>query len=176
MGHLVVGYAKLYTRGFAPHHSLSVEATYQNTLGGFQSKNVLSDLSFKSTRLLPRGFSSYEISNKHYMATALNYHMPVWYPEAGIRGTVYFKRVRLNTGLDYASFYNPTFDIITGNVLKNRQHIGSYGIDLGVDFNILAMPEAATISAKFSLYRRVVSLAPLHSGKFYYSFSVGLPF
>ena len=176
MGHLVVGYAKLYTRGFAPHHSFSVEATYQNTLGGFQSKNVLSDLSFKSTRLLPRGFSSYEISNKHYMATALNYHMPVWYPEAGIRGTVYFKRVRLNTGLDYASFYNPTFDIITGNVLKNRQHIGSYGIDLGVDFNVLAMPEAATISAKFSLYRRVVSLAPLHSGKFYYSFSVGLPF
>lgn len=176
MGHLVVGYTKLYTRGFYPHHSFSIEASYQNTFGGFQSKDVLSDLSFKSTRLLPRGFSSYEITNKHYVATALNYHMPIWYPEAGVRGIVYFKRVRLNTGLDLASFYHPTFDIITGDVLKNRQHIGSYGIDLGVDFNILAMPEAATISAKFSLYRRVVSLNPLHSGKFYYSFSIGLPF
>ncbi len=176
MGHLVVGYAKLYTRGFYPHHSFSIEATYQNTFGGFQSKDVLSELSFKSTRLLPRGFSSYEIANKNYVATALNYHMPIWYPEAGIRGTIYVKRVRLNTGLDFASFYNPTFDIMTGDVLKHRQHIGSCGIDLGVDFNVLAMPEAATISAKFSLYRRVVSLSPLRGGKFYYSFSIGLPF
>ena len=176
MGHLVVGYAKVYTRGLFPHHSFSFEATYQNSFGGFHSKDVLSELSFKSTRLLPRGFSSYEIANKNYVATALNYHMPIWYPEMGIRGTIYFKRVRLNTGLDFASFYKPTFDYHTGDVLKSRQHIGSYGIDLGVDFNVLAMPEAATISAKFSLYRRVVSLSPLQGGKFYYSFSIGLPF
>lgn len=176
MGHLVVGYTKLYTRGLYPHHSFSFEATYQNSFGGFQSKDVLSELSFKSTRLLPRGFSSQEIVNKHYVATAFNYHMPICYPETGIRGLIYFKRLRLNTGLDFASFYNPTFDIKTGDVLKTRQHIGAYGIDLGADFTVLAMPEAATISAKFSLYRRVVSLTPFRGGKFYYSFSIGLPF
>jgi hypothetical protein len=110
------------------------------------------------------------------VATALNYQLPVWYPEMGFRGSIYFKRLRLNTGLDYASFYNPTFNLATGEVIESRQHIGAYGIDLGIDFNVLAMPEAATISASFSLYRRVVSINPFRGGKFYYSFMTGLPF
>ena len=156
--------------------SLSIEASYQNSFGGFQSKYVLSNLSFTSTRLVPRGFSANEIKNKHYVATALNYQLPLCYPEAGIRGLIYFKRIRLNTGLDFASFYNPKFHPITGDIVERRQHIGAYGIDFGFDFNVLAMPEAATISAKFSLYRRVVSLYPFKGGKYYYSFSIGLPF
>ena len=176
MGHLLVTYGKIYTRGLFPHHSFSMEASYQNSFGGFQSKYVLSNLSFTSTRLLPRGFSSNEIQNKHYVATALNYQMPVCYPEMGIRGLIYFKRIRLNTGLDFASFYNPKFHPVTGDIVEKRQHIGAYGIDLGFDFNVIAMPEAATISAKLSLYRRVVSLDPFRGGKYYYSFSIGLPF
>ena len=175
MGHLLVGYGKVYTRGFAPHHSLSFEASYQNSFGGFQSKYVLSNLSFSSTRLLPRGFSSNEIVNKHYVATALNYQLPVCYPEMGIRGSIYLKRIRLNMGLDAASFYDPKFHPVTGDIVVRRRHIGSYGIDFGFDFNVLAMPEAATISAKFSLYRRM-ALHPYMGGRYYYSFSVGLPF
>lgn len=175
MGHLLVTYGKLYTRGLAPHHSLCVEASYQNSFGGFQSKEVLSNLSFSSTRLLPRGWSSREIVNKHYVATALNYQLPVCYPEMGIRGLIYFKRIRLNAGLDAASFYSPKFHPVTGDIIEKRYHIGSYGLDFGFDFNVIAMPEAATISAKFSLYRRM-SLNPYHGGRFYYSFSVGLPF
>lgn len=175
MGHLVVLYGKLYTPGIAKHHSLSVEASYQNSLGGFQSEDILSELSFKSTRLLPRGFSSYEITNNHYMATALNYHMPVCYPERGIRGIVYFKRMRLNMGVDYACFKRQMFQAETGNVVEFRHHIGSYGFDLGVDFNVIAMPEAATISAQFSLYRRV-ALQPFTKGDLYYSVQIGLPF
>jgi hypothetical protein len=175
MGHLLVGYGKVYTRGFAPHHSFSFEASYQNSFGGFQSKYVLSNLSFSSTRLLPRGFSSNEIKNKHYVAAALNYHMPVCYPEWGLRGIIYFKRIRLNTGLDYASFVDPKFHPLTGKIVERRYHIGSYGIDFGFDFNVIAMPEAATISAKFSLYRRM-ALHPFVGGKYYYSLSVGLPF
>lgn len=176
MGHLLVGYGKIYTRGLFLHHSLTLEASYQNSFGGFHSDYLLSNLSFKSTKLLPRGFSSNEIVNKHYVATAINYQLPLCYPEMGIRGLIYFKRIRLNTGLDYASFYSPKFHPLTGSIIENRQHIGAYGIDLGFDFNVIAMPEAATISAKFSLYRRVVSFAPFVGGKFYYSFSVGLPF
>ena len=176
MGHLLVAYGKIYTRGLFPHHAFTFEATYQNSFGGFQSDNLLSNLSFKSTKLLPRGFSSNEIVNKHYVATALNYQMPVCYPEMGIRGLIYFKRIRLNTGLDFASYYNPKFHPLTGNIVEKRQHIGAYGIDLGFDFNVIAMPEAATISAKLSLYRRVVSLYPFKGGKYYYSFSIGLPF
>lgn len=175
MGHLMVLYGKLYTPGIAKHHSLSMEASYQNSFGGFHSRNVLSDLSFRSTRLVPRGYSSYEISNNHYVATAFNYHMPVCYPEMGIRGIIYFKRLRLNLGADYASFIRSAFHAQTGEIVNLRRHIGSYGIDLGVDFNIIAMPESATISAKFSLYRRV-SFDPYTEGQRFYSISLGLPF
>jgi hypothetical protein len=59
--------------------------------------------------------------------------------------------------------------------MEFRKHIGSYGLDLGVDFNVLAMPEAATISAKFSLYRRV-AFDPYREGHIYYSVQIGLPF
>ena len=175
MGHLMVLYGKLYTPGFAKHHSLSVAASYQTSLGGFQSDLVLSGLSFKSTRLLPRGFSSYDIQNDNYVATSFDYQLPVWYPDGGWPGYIYFKRLRVNVGFDYAS-YNITDGITPeGKFLKSRHHIGSAGIDLGVDFNILSMPDAATISMTFSLYQKM-ALAPFERGKLFFGFGLGLPF
>ena len=173
-GHLVVFYGKLYTPGFASHHSLSIAAAYQTSVGGFQSDMVLSSLSFKSSRLIPRGYTSYDIENNNYVATSLNYHMPV-YPDGGIRGVIYFKRVRLNLGGDYASFERMVVNPVDGSLHKQRKHIGSFGIDIGVDFNPFVMPDAATISATFSLYRKM-ELIPFKDGKFYFSFGLGLPF
>lgn len=175
MGHLMVLYGKLYTPGFAKHHSLSLAASYQTSLGGFQSDVVLSGLSFKSTRLLPRGFSSYEIQNDNYIATSLNYALPVWYPDGGWPGVVYFKRLRVNVGVDYASFDKPKGVNDEGKFFMNRNYIGSAGVDLGVDFNIVSMPDAATISATFSLYKKM-SFAPFQDKKWYFSFGLGLPF
>lgn len=174
-GHLVVLYGKLYTPGFAKHHSLSLAASYQTSIGGFQSKTVLSGLAYKSTRLIPRGFSSYDISSDHYLATSLNYQLPVWYPDGGWEGVIYFKRLRLNIGGDFASFSNRSFTKEEGDIIAYRKRIGSVGIDLGVDFNLFAMPNSATVSATFSLYRKMV-FAPTKSGKMYFSFGLGLPF
>ena len=174
MGHLMVLYGKLYTPGFAKHHSLSLAASYQTSLGGFQSDLVLSSLSFKSTRLVPRGYSSYEIENKDYVATSLNYQMPVWYPDGGWPGIVFFKRLRVNVGGDYASFRSPVL-LEDGTIGDKRKHIGSVGMDLGVDFNIVSMPDAATISATFSLYKKM-AFAPFQEGKWHFSFGLGLPF
>lgn len=174
-GHLVVAYGKLYTPGFAKHHSLSVAASYQTSIGGFQSKAVLSSLAYKSTRLVPRGFSSYDISNDHYLATSVNYQLPIWYPDGGWEGVIYFKRLRLNVGADYASFRNRAFSKDEGDIINYRKRIGSVGIDLGVDFNLFALPNSATVSATFSLYRKMV-YSPTKSGKMYFSFGLGLPF
>ena len=174
-GHLVVLYGKLYTPGFARHHSLTAEVSYQTSLGGFQSDMVLSGLSLKSTRLLPRGFSSYDISNDNYLALSLNYQLPVWYPDGGIKGVIYFKRLRLNIGGDYASYRRVDGFDSEGSLIKQRSHIGSYGIDLGVDFNLFGMPDSATISATLSLYRKA-SYNPDIDGKFHFSFGIGLPF
>lgn len=78
-------------------------------------------------------------------------------------------------GFDYAS-YNITDGITPeGKFLKSRHHIGSAGIDLGVDFNILSMPDAATISMTFSLYQKM-ALAPFERGKLFFGFGLGLPF
>ena len=174
-GHLIVLYGKLYTPGFAPHHSLSAAVSFQTSMGGFHSDMVLSGLTFKSTRLVPRGYSSYDIANNHYVASSLNYQLPVWYPDGGIKGVIFFKRLRLNVGVDYASFFKASGFDDEGTVIERRRHIGSYGLDLGVDFNLFTMPEAATMSATLSLYR-TVSFNPLQDGKFYISFGLGLPF
>lgn len=174
-GHLIVFYGKLYTPGFAKHHSLSVAASYQTSLGGFQSDMVLSSLTFKSSRLIPRGYTTYDITNNDYVATSLNYQAPIWYPDGGIRGIVFFKRLRLNAGADYASFERRVVNAADGSIVDQRRHIGSFGLDLGLDFNLFAMPESATISATFSLYRKM-EFAPFKDDKFYFSFGLGLPF
>ena len=155
--------------------SLSVAASYQTSIGGFQSKAVLSSLAYKSTRLVPRGFSSYDISNDHYLATSINYQLPIWYPDGGWEGVIYFKRLRLNIGADYASFRNRAFSKGEGDIINYRKRIGSVGLDLGVDFNLFALPNSATVSATFSLYRKMV-YSPTKSGKMYFSFGLGLPF
>ena len=176
-GQLVVGYAKLYTPGFARHHSLSIAASYQTSLGGFQSPTVFSGLAFKSTRLLPRGFSSYHIENDHYVATSLNYQLPLWYPDGGWRGVIYFKRLRLNLGGDYASFRKLHGFDTEGLVVKRRRHIWSYGGDLSVDFNLFGMPDSATLSATLSVY--VKGSSPTDHAttrKPYISFGLGMPF
>ena len=174
-GHLLVLYAKLFTPGFAPHHSLSLAASYQTSLGGFHSDMVLSNLTFKSTRLIPRGYSSYDIVNNHYLATSVNYQLPVWYPDGGWSGVIYFKRLRLNVGADYASFLNKAFVKDEGDIINMRKHIGSVGVDLGVDFNLFSMPDSATISLTLSLYKKM-AFAPFSEGKFHFGFGLGLPF
>lgn len=173
-GHLAVLYGKLYTPGFAKHHSLSLAATFQTSIGGFHSDMMLSDLAFKSTKLLPRGFSSYDIENKNYVATSLNYQLPVWYPDNGWAGVIYFKRIRLNLGGDYASFERPRFNT-EGSIVKRRETIWAYGGDIVVDFNIFTMPAAATITATLSLYAKGSNVT-LKNNKPYIAFGLGLPF
>ena len=154
--HLVSVYGKAYFPGVAKHHSLSLEAVYQTSLKGFDRVDALSNLAFHSGRLVPRGFYTSEIENRNYVATSLNYALPIWYPDLGC-AVIQFKRVRLNLGFDFASFYNkyPFVDKETGGVLTDieRVHLFSYGGDLSVDFNLFRMPDAATTSFTLSIYQ-----------------------
>jgi hypothetical protein len=81
----------------------------------------------------------------------------------------------VNVGVDYASFDKPKGVNDEGKFFMNRNYIGSAGVELGVDFNIVSMPDAATISATFSLYKKM-SFAPFQDKKWYFSFGLGLPF
>ena len=97
---LVSAYARIYTPGFFRHNSLSVAAAYQTSVGGYRFPSGLRFLGYKSTRLLPRGFSSSDISSNNYLAGSVDYQFPLCYPEGGISGVIYFKRIRLNVGAD----------------------------------------------------------------------------
>ena len=171
--HLVSIYAKGFFPGVAKHHSLSLAAVYQTSLRGFDRQDALSNLAFHSGRLVPRGFYTSEIDNRNYVATSLNYALPVWYPDLG-GSLIFFKRVRINLGFDYASF-NQKFAVVdrpTGNVFTQtvRKNIFSYGGDISLDFNLFHMPEAGTTSLTLSIYQ------PHGKQRPFVSVGFGLPF
>ena len=171
--HLVSVYGKAYLPGVAKHHSLSLAAVYQTSIKGFDRENALSNLAFHSGRLVPRGFYMSEIDNRNYVATSLNYALPVWYPDLG-GSLIFFKRVRINLGFDYASFdfKRPIVDKVTGVVstVINRQHLFSYGGDISIDFNLFHMPDAGTTSLTLSIYQPHGKKKPFITAGF------GLPF
>ena len=172
--HLISTYAKGYLPGFAPHNSITIEGLYQTSLGGFDSDHMVSNMAFSSSRLIPKGFYSHEIDNYNYVATAFNYSLPVWYPEGGIPGFLYFKRVRLNAGFYYASFDQRYFllsdDKWVANVRKRRKHIFSYGGDVSFDVNLFRMPASATTALTLSIYK------PHGKKGMFISAGLGLPF
>ena len=155
--HLISTYGKFYFPGVVSHHSLSIAVAYQTSLKGFNHENALSNLAFHSGRLVPRGFYASEIENNNYVATSLNYALPIWYPDGGFGPVIHFKRLRLNLGFDYASFGDKTMCIntATGEVLSKTisRHLFSYGGDISVDFNLFRMPDAATTSFTLSIYQ-----------------------
>ena len=165
---LLALYAKVYTPGFVRHNSLTLAMAYQTSFGGFESDDALSALSFKSARLLPRGFNLTQIENQNYLATSLNYQLPICYPDGGWRGVVYFKRIRLNAGFDYAQFERRRFHE-DGAVHREWQQINSWGGDIILDCNFLGQPASATTALKLSLYKP-------SEGSLYFAAGVELPF
>ncbi|MFR9660465.1 MAG: hypothetical protein SNF60_00155 [Rikenellaceae bacterium] len=132
---LISTLATIYTPGFAPHNSLSLSLCYQTSMDGC--------LKFQSAALTPHGVDSYDIINDNYIATSLKYQLPIWYPDGGISQILYFKRIRLALGADYAQF----------NSGDSTQRLYSYGGNLTFDFNIFRTPSASTCAISLSLYQ-----------------------
>ena len=160
---LISLYGQAYLPGIAPHHSVRVAANYQTSIGGYKFPAGYAPLSYKSTRLIPRGFSSADIVSNNYTAAAFDYQLPVWYPEGGIGSVIYFKRIRLNLGGDYAQFRRP------GRGGMEWRRIWSAGADIVLDINAFRQPASATSTVKLSFYRP-------SKGDFWFGASVGLPF
>lgn len=156
-------YVQGYLPGAAPHHSLRLAAAYQTSIGGYRYPTGYAPLSYRSSRLIPRGFSSSQILSNDYTAFSLDYQLPLCYPDGGIGSVLYFKRIRLNVGGSYAFF----FDYAARGRL--RREIWSAGGDLIVDLNLFRQPASATSSVKLSLYRP-------SSGGVWWTVGVGLPF
>ena len=152
-------YGRFYLPGITRPHSLMVALNYQTSLGGFQTPNGQAMLTYKSTRLIPQGYSAGAIRSDNYFATSIHYQLPIWYPEGGIPSVIFFRRLRLNVGFDYAHY----------RVGHDWMHLHAYGGDLLVDFNLFRQPDSATSTLKFSLYK------PKH-GSLWFGAGIGLPF
>lgn len=160
---LISLYGRIYTPGFFAHNSLSVAVAYQTSLGGYKSPSGKTFLSYKSTRLLPRGMSSSDIRSDNYMAASLDYQFSLCYPEGGIPSLLYFKRIRLNLGGDFAQFR-------FGSGSHERwRRLWSYGGDIIFDVNVLRQPASATSSVKLSVYKP-------SNGGVWFALGLGLPF
>ncbi len=176
---LLSGYVKLYTPGFLPHNSLTVAATYQTSVGGYKFPSGYAPLSYRSSRLVPRGFTSADIVSNDYFAAAVDYQFPLCYPEGGIGSVLYFKRIRLNVGGDYAQFlttepwrYRAAPPEGEGQIYPGaatRRRIWSVGGDLIFDVNLFRMPASATSTVKLSCYRP-------STGGVWITAALGLPF
>lgn len=160
---LISLYGQVYLPGAVLHHSLRIAANYQTSIGGYKFPSGYAPLGYRSSRLIPRGFTSSDIESNNYTAAAIDYQMPVWYPEGGIESVIYFKRIRLNIGGDYAQFRRPRH----GDMEWRR--IWSVGADIVLDINAFRQPASATSTVKLSFYRP-------SKGDFWFGASVGLPF
>lgn len=152
-------YGNLYLPGVAPHHSLQIEGLWQDAVGGYRFPSGYAPVSYKSARLVPRGFSVGEIVSESYAATSINYRLPLCYPEWGIPSVLFIKRIRLGVGFDGARF----------RYGFNKYNLWSAGGELAFDFNVLRMPDSATSTVTFSLFRT-------SNEEMWYSLSLGLPF
>lgn len=176
-GKLISAYGKIYLPGPVRLSYINLAATYQNSFGGLKSPYIYSSLMFNLYQLLPRGYYSTNVSNRNYFATSLNVSFPLCHPDGGIPSVLYFKRIRMNLGFDYASYEAGRMSDKTilgeeefAKFMTVRKNVFSYGADLTLDMNIFRAPASGTTSLTLSLYK------PTTLKGVFFGVKVGLPF
>ncbi|MBQ9147748.1 MAG: hypothetical protein IJX68_08555 [Rikenellaceae bacterium] len=152
-------FGQAITPAIARHHSLRLRAVFQTAEQG-------KSYSFSQRELYPRG-AKYELASSpsRYVASAIDYRLPLCYPDGGIPAVLYFKRIALNVGFHYAAMR--TFDAKAQQY--NWQSVNSFGAELMFDINLLRMPSAATSTLTLSLFK------PSNRKGVHFSASIGLP-
>ena len=152
-------YGRAYLPGVAKHHSLAIAAAWQTSVGGYRNGRGVSMLNYRSSRLIPEGYSSADIVADNYAAVSAVYRLPLCYPDGGIPSIIYFARIRLGIGADYARF----------NYAGGVRRLWSYGVEAAFDVNLLRMPSSGITSLTVKVYRT-------GQGRMSVSAGIGLPF
>ena len=151
--------ARVYTPGLFRHHGLSVAASYQKPVGeGYAPYTVLD--------ILPRGCRN--IHPYEYAAVSANYFFPIAYPDWGVSGIFFLKRIYASIGGDYA-MAKDYFRYGMAERVIGRDHIWSYGGTLRLDIGFLRLPSQGTCTASFGVY------VPSETGKPYLSVGFSIP-
>jgi hypothetical protein len=153
--------------GVVPPHSTRVRAAWQQT-----ERRANAPYGFQMKEVFPRG-AIYNLSSERWMSGSLDYQLPVWYPEGGIPGVLYFKRVRVNLFGDYARWRDFGGRISAGGLTFVAQpawhSLYSYGGDLILDLSPLRLPATNTFTATFSLAK------PSDQKGVFFNFGLSIP-
>ncbi|MCL2561365.1 MAG: hypothetical protein FWE10_03465 [Rikenellaceae bacterium] len=96
-GRMWSAFGRVFLPGLAPQHVLALRGVVQ------RQNNAM--WLFANRELFPRGAEYGSIpATRRYTAATVDYQFPVWHPDGGLDGWLYFRRVRLNPGGDYAQF------------------------------------------------------------------------
>lgn len=139
-------YGRIYTPGLFLHHGLTLAATYQRSGEGPFSPNIV--------EFQPIGYG--QISSDRYFAASANYLLPIVYPDWGLSGVFFLKRIWLKAGITYARYNTkiPCLDMATGFFgMRDIPHnIYTIGGTVNLDFTPFRMPSQATSTLSVGLY------------------------
>ena len=106
--HKFVGHASFYFPGIARTHSLVINTAYQ-------TRDTLPDL-FSKNFAYSRGYEA--LSTRRMYKLAVNYQLPIVYPDWGFANLLYFQRIRANGFFDYTNVKARVNTVLTN--IKNR--------------------------------------------------------
>jgi len=115
--HKFVGHASFYFPGLFANHSLVINTAYQK-------RDSLPDL-FNNIFSYARGYQA--LSTRRMYKVGANYHFPLWYPDGGISGIIYFLRIRANAFYDHNNAKARLNGVLTE--IKNRSLGGEIYFD-----------------------------------------------
>ncbi len=106
----------LYAPGLMANHNLKISGAYQKEL-------LTNSYQFADQFVYVRGYNSPD--NDEFSRLSIDYGLPLLYPDFGIAGIIYFKRIRANLFFDYGvgKFNNP--DAVNTQTSTNYSSVGA---------------------------------------------------
>jgi hypothetical protein len=157
-GTLVSGQLRFYLPGMLRNHGTSLYT-------GMQFRERGDKYSFSDVVRMPRGW--YSMNNNQLGIIALDYSMPLFYPDRNIGSIVYFRRVRSTFWGDMANLRGDIYKDgkVEGTFSRN---LASMGIDVTSDINLLRLYAPANAGV------RTIFLP--ETGKFRFEFLFSIDF
>ncbi len=135
-GKLYSIYARGYLPGVSPNHSIALRTGY-----AYQQQ---ADLHLTTKPLFPRGNDNLYAAQR-YGAVSMDYYLPLCYPDRGIQGFLYFKRLSLDLFGDYAK--GDYFTVSgTTSPMENWSAGGTFSVDVNVLSNVTPMRISITVA------------------------------
>jgi len=137
--------------GLFVNHNFVVQTSWQNE----RSEN---NYRYPDGFRYARGYSRPYGYDQIYLI-GLNYHMPLWYPDIGLAGIVYFYRLRLNFFFDYSRTMENSsggidyrnYNSLGAELIFDTQLLNSFPMSFGVRYSYLLNEDYMDANRKYYL-------------------------